>query len=167
MHNLLQQPRAGLSKNRGLAPRLKVTTTHAREVKGHDSVTSPIRGSLYLCYSVHKCPQPHAQVTVLWLERVKESVHVNRQVKGEAVFRHQRSVLRGQSKRRITHIKPQYLNASCMMKRLIANSRRSTFTVKKIPEPYVAQVPSHTSNENLVIAIYGSNTNNDIINSVN
>ena len=38
---------------------------------------------------------------------------------------------------------------------------------KQISERYESQVPSHTSNENVVITIYGSNTNNDIINFVN
>ena len=38
---------------------------------------------------------------------------------------------------------------------------------KQLSERYESQVPSHTSNENLAIAIYGLNTNNDIINSVN
>ena len=121
----------------------KATTTHVRfskKVKGHDSVTSPFRVFLNLCYSVHKCPKPHTQVTVLWLERVKENVHVNRQVKGAAVFRHQRNVLRGQSKRRITQYKPQYLNGSWTMKRLIPSSLRSTLTVKKLT-PYA----THTS----------------------
>ena len=38
---------------------------------------------------------------------------------------------------------------------------------KQISERFESQVPSHTSNEILAIAIYGLNTNNDIINSVN
>ena len=38
---------------------------------------------------------------------------------------------------------------------------------KQLSERYESQVPSHTSNENLAIAIYDSNTNNNIINSVN
>ena len=38
---------------------------------------------------------------------------------------------------------------------------------KQLSKRYESQVPSHTSNENLAIAIYGLNTNNDIINSVN
>ena len=32
---------------------------------------------------------------------------------------------------------------------------------KQLSERYESQVPSHTSNENLAIAIYGLNTNND------